>query len=86
VCLFFLHHVESEALAMMGGDWDPKITFDQNALTLGVSEKMPLVDVFRDRHIASYGTVTSAAGWEKDELVHTWDFRRCSISRFMLSS
>ena len=34
-CLFFLHHAESEALVMMGGDWDAALSFDARALTLG---------------------------------------------------
>jgi signal transduction histidine kinase/HAMP domain-containing protein len=70
VCLFFLHHVESEALVVMGGDWEPAMQFDTKALTLGVSEKLPLVDVFRDRQPAYFGTASSASGWEKDELVN----------------
>jgi signal transduction histidine kinase/HAMP domain-containing protein len=70
VCLFFLHHVESEALAVMGGDWDPKIDFDAKALTVGTSQKIPLADAFRDSQIAYYGATASASGWEKDELVH----------------
>ena len=74
-CLVFLHHLESEALAVMGGDWDPKMQFDPKALTLGVSEKLPLVDAFRDRQVAYYGTVSSASGWEKDELVHSLGFQ-----------
>ncbi len=69
LCMFFLHHVESEALAVMGGDWDPQLQFDPKALTLGTSEPRPLSEVFRERQIASYGSSTSAAGWEKDELV-----------------
>lgn len=69
LCLFFLHHVESEALAVMGGDWDPQLQFDPKALTLGTSEPRPLSEVFRERQMASYGSMTSAAGWEKDELV-----------------
>jgi signal transduction histidine kinase len=68
-CLFFLHHVESEALAVMGGEWNPKLDFDVKALTLGVSEKLPLADVFRDNQMAYFGSTTSASGWEKDELV-----------------
>jgi signal transduction histidine kinase/putative methionine-R-sulfoxide reductase with GAF domain len=69
VCLFFLHHVESEALAVMGGDWDASLDFDPKTLTLGTSEKLPLVDSFRDSQVAYFGTHSSASGWEKDELV-----------------
>ncbi len=74
-CLFFLHHAESEALAVMGGDWDPRLQFDPKALTLGVSEKMPLVDAFRDRQVAYFGTSASASGWDRDELVQILGFQ-----------
>jgi signal transduction histidine kinase/HAMP domain-containing protein len=69
MCLFFLHHAESEALVVMGGDWDPSIPFDAKALTLGVSQQLPLADVFREGQIASYGGTPSASNWEKDDLV-----------------
>ncbi|OGR91237.1 MAG: hypothetical protein A2992_03485 [Elusimicrobia bacterium RIFCSPLOWO2_01_FULL_59_12] len=69
LCLFFLHHVESEALAVMGGDWDAKMQFDPQALTLGTSEKLPLAAAFRDNQTVSYGFDSNAPGWEKDELV-----------------
>src|SRR5207244_7955227 len=58
-CLFFLHHLESEALAVMGGDWEPKLDFDPKALTVGTSEKIPLSDAFRDNQIAYYGASSS---------------------------
>jgi len=56
---------------MMGGDWDPQLSFDAHALTLGVSEKVPLAQVFSDRQPVHYERGTAAAGWEKDELVRT---------------
>lgn len=71
VCLFFLHHVESEALAMMGGDWNPKLSFDAKALTVGISEKLPLAEVFRGIQAASYEPGAAASLWEKDELLKT---------------
>jgi signal transduction histidine kinase len=74
LCFFFLHHAESEALAMMGGDWDPQLSFDTRALTLGISEKVPLAQVFRDHEAAQYER--GAAGWEKDELVRTFNLEQ----------
>jgi signal transduction histidine kinase/putative methionine-R-sulfoxide reductase with GAF domain len=75
LCLCFLHHVGSEALVVMGGDWDPALQFDPKAFTLGVSEKLPLVDVFRDRQPASFGSLSSASGWEKDEIIHNLNLK-----------
>jgi signal transduction histidine kinase len=72
LCFFFLHHAESEALAMMGGDWDPRLSFDAHALTLGISEKVPLAQVFREREPAVYERGSASAGWEKDELVRAF--------------
>ncbi len=76
LCFFFLHHAESEALAMMGGDWDSQLSFDAHALTLGISEKIPLADVFRDHAPMSYERGASSAGWEKDELVRAFDLEQ----------
>lgn len=69
VCLFFIHHVESEALAMIGGDWDPKLSFDARALTLGVSERVPLAETFRQNQPAQFEKDSSAAFWNEDALV-----------------
>jgi len=46
LALFFLHHAPSEALAMMGGDWNADLAIDMRALTIGVSEKVPLASAF----------------------------------------
>ncbi len=56
----------------MGGDWDNKFSFDARALTLGISEKVPLAQAFRDGHPALYDRGTSSSGWEKDELVNVF--------------
>jgi signal transduction histidine kinase len=73
LCLFFLYHAESEALAMMGGDWDPRLAFDARALTVGISEKMPLAEVFRESQPAFYESGSSPARWEEDPLVKALD-------------
>ncbi len=69
ICFFFLHHAESEAMVMMGGDWDSKISFDPRAFTLGISEKVPLADVFREGRPAHYERGSSPTLWGKDELI-----------------
>jgi signal transduction histidine kinase len=66
-CLFFLHHAESEALVMMGGDWDPALTFDAKALTIGASENLPLGEVFRESQPALY-EAGAAGEWGQDDL------------------
>ena len=76
VCFFFLHHLESEALVMLGGDWDAKLTFDARALTLGVSEKVPIARVFRDREPVLFERGSSAAVMEKDELVNAFNLEQ----------
>ena len=68
MCLFFLHHAESEALVMMGGEWDRAVTFDPKALTVGASEKLPLAEVFRESRPALYDAGAAVPGWEKDDL------------------
>jgi len=67
--LFFQHHQASEALVMVGGDWDPTIHFDGRALTTGVSEKTPLAQTFHDLMPALYEKSKPSAQWEKDDLV-----------------
>jgi signal transduction histidine kinase len=69
LCFFFLHHAESETLVMMGGDWDPAFSFDPHALTTGISEKVPLAQVFHDNQVAEYEQGHSLAGWQTDELL-----------------
>ena len=44
---------------MMGGDWDPTFTFDARAFTLGISEKVPLAQVFHDNQPAQFDRGTS---------------------------
>jgi signal transduction histidine kinase len=68
LCFFFLHHAESEALALIGGDWDASLSFDARAFTLGVSEKVPLAQAFRDHMPARFEKGSSGSLWEKDEL------------------
>jgi signal transduction histidine kinase len=69
LCLFFVHHSASEALAMMGGDWDPQLTFDQRALTSGVSEKVPRADVFRETKAAFRDVGDTSSYWTGDDLL-----------------
>ena len=71
LCLFFLHHSASDALAMMGGDWDPLLTIDSHALTYGVSEKTPLAECFRENRSAYYHgeSQTKGSPWENDTLL-----------------
>jgi signal transduction histidine kinase len=69
LCFFFLHHAESETLVMMGGDWDPAFSFDLRALTLGISEKVPLAQAFHDNQPAEYERGQSLAGWQTDALL-----------------
>ncbi len=69
LCFFFVHHVESETLTMMGGDWDPSLSIDTHAFTIGVSEKSPLGMAFASQENARYERATSAAAWEKDDIV-----------------
>ena len=76
LCFFFLHHRESEALAMMGGDWDPSFSFDARALTLGISEKVPLAQAFHDNRPAQYEKGHSPAAWDKDEVVNAFDLKQ----------
>lgn len=75
ICLFFLHHADSEALVMMGGDWDPKIIFDPRSLTIGSSQAMPLADVFRESQPAQYEKGGSSAVWDADEVTRTFDLQ-----------
>lgn len=70
-CLFFLHHPESETLVMRGGDWDKSISFDARALTTGVSEKVPLAQVFQEQRQVVYDRVSTTSVWEKDDLVRS---------------
>ncbi len=76
LCFFFLHHAESEALAMMGGDWDSQLSFDARALTLGISEKAPLAHVFNEREGMTYERGADSSGWEKDELVRAFNLEQ----------
>src|SRR5262249_26736055 len=69
VCLFFLHHAESDALAMMGGDWDPELPIEPKSFTVGTSEKLPLAQVFRESQPAHLEAGTVSTGWEQDELL-----------------
>ena len=71
LCLFFLHHSASDALAMMGGDWDPRLNLDVRALTYGVSEKTPLAECFRENRPAYYHGDIPIKGspWENDTLL-----------------
>lgn len=70
-CLFFLHHSASDALAMVGGDWDPRLNLDAHALTYGVSEKAPLAECFRENRMAHYHGDVQIKGspWENDSLL-----------------
>lgn len=67
--LFFLHHPESETLAMMGGDWDKSLNFDARALTCGVSEKIPLAQVFQEQRVLAYDRKAPESLWAKDDAV-----------------
>ena len=71
LCFFFLHHAESEALVLMGGDWESSISFEPHAFTLGVSEKVPLAQVFNDNEMAVFERGSAADRWAKDEVVQT---------------
>jgi len=73
LCFFFLHHAESEALALIGGDWVPEFKFDPHAFTFGTSEKVPIAQVFHDNLPAQYDRGTSRVGWQNDELLRTFD-------------
>jgi signal transduction histidine kinase/putative methionine-R-sulfoxide reductase with GAF domain len=73
LCFFFLHHVESDALVLTGGDWDTAFTFDAHAFTLGTSEKVPLAQVFHDNLPAQFDRGTSKVGWQNDELLRAFD-------------
>jgi signal transduction histidine kinase len=73
LCFFFLHYAESEALALVGGDWDPSFSFDPHAYTIGTSEKVPLAQVFHDNLPAEFTRGTSKVGWQNDELLRAFD-------------
>lgn len=69
---FFLHHAASEALPMMGGDWDASLGLDTRSLTVGVSEKAPIARAFEkgetlyfDRQDAAH----SGSAWKPDALL-----------------
>ena len=68
LALFFLHHAASEALAMMGGDWNAELTVDMRALTTGVSEKVPLARAFDEGKALIYGKSAANASWATDML------------------
>ena len=70
LALFFLHHAPSEALAMMGGDWEAGLNLDMRALTIGVSEKLPLARAFGDGASVLYekNMKKDAALWSADGL------------------
>jgi signal transduction histidine kinase len=72
LALFFLHHAPSETLAMMGGDWSGDLTLDMRSLSIGISEKAPLTNVFDDGNVLSYkkSSDQNAAAWSTDAL-HT---------------
>ncbi len=69
LCFFFVHHIENETLVMMGGDWDSSLSFDPQALTLGVSEKVPLATAFNEQEQFFYERASATTAWEKDDLV-----------------
>jgi len=73
LCFFFLHHAESEALVLVGGDWDVKYSFDPHAYTVGTSEKVPLAQVFHDNQPTQFDRGASRVGWQNDELLRTLD-------------
>lgn len=75
LCLFFLHHAESDALVMMGGDWDPKISFDPRAFTIGSSEKVPLAEVFQESQPSQFERGASPEIWEKDEVLRAFQLQ-----------
>jgi signal transduction histidine kinase len=58
---------------MMGGDWDAALSFDPHALTIGVSEKVPLAQVLHDNKPAEYERGHSLAGWQTDELLRLFN-------------
>jgi signal transduction histidine kinase len=72
LCLFFLHHAGSEALVLMGGDWDKKLSFDLRALTIGVSEKVPLAEVFQSGLPSHFLKGASSSAWENDALIQAF--------------
>jgi signal transduction histidine kinase len=76
LCFFFLHHVESGALAMMGGDWDARLVFDARAFTIGTSEKVPLALAFQDNQPAQFERGDKRAGWKSDELLAAFDLEQ----------
>lgn len=73
--LFFLHHAESEALVMMGGDWDDRVSFDARALTVGSSEKVPLAQVFQETQPMQYEKGSARDLWSSDEVLRTFDLQ-----------
>lgn len=71
VCLFFIHHPESETLAAMGGDFDPALSIEIQQLAFGSSEKIPVVEAFREIRPTFYEKGLSSKLWDKDDLVKT---------------
>lgn len=69
LCLFFLHHPETETLVMMGGDWDKSLSFDARAFTIGTSEKRPLAQVFQEQRVLLFEKGAAGPTWENDEIV-----------------
>ncbi|MFA5975475.1 MAG: GAF domain-containing protein [Elusimicrobiota bacterium] len=73
LCLFFVHQSASETLTMVGGEWDPLLSFDSRALTIGTSENVPLANVFRENRPAHYQRGVSTESWRNDLLIQAFD-------------
>jgi len=72
LCLFFVHHPESETLVVMGGDWDSGLAIDPQPLTTGASEKVPVAEAFHDGRPSVYEKGSSSAAWKKDGLIQNF--------------